>query len=51
MVVKTTFYEDTVVDGVRFVFEAAQALGKPAVVNLSLGGHGGSHDGNSSSSG
>lgn len=47
VVVKTTFYEDTVVDGVRFVFEAAQALGKPAVVNLSLGGHGGSHDGNS----
>ena len=47
VVVKTTFYEDTVVDGVRFVFEAAQALGRPAVVNLSLGGHSGSHDGNS----
>lgn len=47
VVVKTTFFEDTVVDGVRFVFEAAQALGKPAVVNLSLGGHGGPHDGSS----
>lgn len=47
VIVKTTFYEDTVVDGVRFVFEAARALGKPAVVNLSLGGHSGSHDGNS----
>ncbi len=47
VVVKTTFYEDAVVDGVRFVFEAAQALGKPAVVNLSLGGHGGPHDGSS----
>lgn len=47
VVVKTTFYQDTVVDGVRFVFEAAQALGKPAVVNLSLGGHSGPHDGSS----
>ncbi len=47
VIVKTTFYEDTVVDGVRFVFEAARALGKPAVVNLSLGGHGGPHDGSS----
>ncbi len=47
VVVKTTFFEDTVVDGVRFIFEAAQALGKPAVVNLSLGGHGGPHDGTS----
>jgi subtilisin family serine protease len=47
VIVKTTFYEDTVVDGVRFVFETAQTLGKPAVVNLSLGGHSGSHDGNS----
>ncbi|GAB4309209.1 MAG: hypothetical protein Kow0097_10170 [Candidatus Bipolaricaulota bacterium] len=47
VVVKTTFYEDTVLDGVRFVFEAAEALGKPAVVNLSLGGHSGPHDGSS----
>ncbi len=47
VVVKSTFFEDTVVDGVRFVFEAAQAEGRPAVVNLSLGGHGGPHDGTS----
>jgi subtilisin family serine protease len=47
VIVKTTFYEDTVVDGVRFVFEAARAAGRPAVVNLSLGGHGGPHDGSS----
>ncbi len=47
VIVKTTFYEDTVLDGVRFVFEAAEALGKPAVVNLSLGGHSGPHDGSS----
>jgi subtilisin family serine protease len=47
VVVKTTFYEDDVVDGVRFVFEAAATLGRPAVVNLSLGGHAGPHDGTS----
>mgnify|MGYP001172766511 FL=1 len=47
VVVKTTFYHDTVVDGARFVFEAAEALGMPAVVNLSLGGHSGPHDGSS----
>lgn len=47
VVVKSTFYEDTVVDGVAFVFQVAEALGLPAVVNLSLGGHGGPHDGTS----
>lgn len=45
VVVKTNFYEDGVVDGIKFVFEAAKSLGKPAVVNLSLGGHSGPHDG------
>lgn len=45
VVVKSNFTEDGVVDGIRFVFEAAEALGKPAVVNLSLGGHSGPHDG------
>ncbi len=47
VVVKSTFYEDTVVDGVAFVFRVAEASGLPAVVNLSLGGHGGPHDGTS----
>lgn len=45
VVVKTNFYEDGVVDGIKFVFEAAEFLGKPAVVNISLGGHSGPHDG------
>ncbi|MGC9075370.1 MAG: S8 family peptidase [Candidatus Bipolaricaulaceae bacterium] len=45
VVVKTNFYEDGVVDGIKFVFEAAEHLGKPAVVNISLGGHAGPHDG------
>lgn len=47
VVVKTNFYEDGVVDGIKFVFEAAKYLGKPAVVNISLGGHAGPHDGTS----
>lgn len=45
VVVKTNFYEDGVVAGIKFVFEAAEYLGKPAVVNISLGGHAGPHDG------
>jgi hypothetical protein len=35
----------TVADGVKFVFDEATTLGKPAVVNLSLGDYLGSHDG------
>ncbi|NOZ85131.1 MAG: S8 family serine peptidase [Deltaproteobacteria bacterium] len=33
------------VDGVRYIFDKAESLGRPAVVNLSLGGHDGPHDG------
>ena len=35
-----------VFDGVCAVFERAERLGMPAVVNLSLGANSGSHDGN-----
>jgi subtilisin family serine protease len=45
VVVKTNFFEDSVVDAVKFVVEAAEYLGKPVVVNISLGGHAGPHDG------
>ncbi|HMC96786.1 MAG TPA: S8 family serine peptidase, partial [Flavobacteriales bacterium] len=34
-----------VVDGVKYIFDRAAAMGKPAVVNLSLGNYSGSHDG------
>jgi minor extracellular serine protease Vpr len=37
----------SVCDGVKFVFDVAQRLGEPAVVNLSLGTHTGPHDGSS----
>lgn len=38
-------WTNTVVDGVQYIFEQAQSMGKPAVVNLSLGSYLGSHDG------
>ncbi len=47
VVVKTNFNTSGVIDGIRFVFTVAEALGMPAVVNLSLGGHAGPHDGTS----
>lgn len=37
-----------IADGVKYVFEYAESVGKPAVVNLSLGSHIGPHDGSSS---
>lgn len=36
-----------VANGVKYVFEYAEKVGKPAVVNLSLGSHIGPHDGTS----
>lgn len=43
--VKTDFSDQGIIDGVNYVFQKAAALGKDAVVNLSLGGHFGPHDG------
>jgi subtilisin family serine protease len=39
--------ESEVLDGIDYVFRYAQSLGKPAVVNLSMGIHYGPHDGTS----
>ncbi|MEM6328339.1 MAG: S8 family serine peptidase, partial [Bacteroidota bacterium] len=41
------FFDADVVAGAQFVFQQAQALGKPAVLNLSLGGNSGPLDGSS----
>ena len=45
IVVATTFSTADIVDGVNYIFQKAQALGKNAVVNLSLGTQFGAHDG------
>lgn len=43
--VATDFYDDGILDGAAYVFDKARSLGRPAVVNMSLGGHYGPHDG------
>ena len=45
VVVKTNFLNVGIGDGIRYVFHVAEQLGRPAVVNLSLGGHFDPHDG------
>ena len=39
------FHGDRLVDGVAYIFERAAAVGKPAVVNISLSSQTGPHDG------
>ncbi|MGE5177486.1 MAG: S8 family serine peptidase [Bacteroidota bacterium] len=43
--VKTDFTDTRIVDGVSYIFQKAAALGKKAVVNLSVGSQQGPHDG------
>lgn len=45
IVVKTNFQNTSIADGVEYIFAEAARLGRPAVVNLSLGGHLNAHDG------
>ncbi|NDV47092.1 T9SS C-terminal target domain-containing protein [Paludibacter sp. 221] len=37
----------TITDGIKYIYDYAEAVGKPCVVNLSLGTHVGPHDGTS----
>lgn len=37
-----------IVDGIKYCFDYAESVGKPCVVNISLGSHAGPHDGTSS---
>ncbi|MBF2067296.1 MAG: S8 family peptidase [Calothrix sp. C42_A2020_038] len=48
VVVKSDLQDAHIADAVRYVFRVARELGKPAVVNLSLGGHADAHDGSDS---
>lgn len=41
------FANTDVVDGCSYIFTKAMAMGQPCVINLSLGGHFGAHDGTS----
>ena len=48
IIVKTGFADAQIIDGVNYIFQKAAQMGKPAVVNLSIGTQSGSHDGGSS---
>ncbi len=45
VMVKTSFTDQALIDGVSYCFARAAALGRPCVVNLSLGSNLGPHDG------
>jgi subtilisin family serine protease len=48
VIVKTTFQDAHIADAIRYVFRLADELERPAIVNLSLGGHADAHDGTDS---
>lgn len=48
VIVKTDFNDAHIADGIAYIFARAKSLGRPAVVNLSLGGHFDAHDGTDS---
>ncbi len=48
IMVQTDFQDAHIADGIRYIFRVAAALGRPAVVNLSLGGQADAHDGTDS---
>ncbi len=45
IIVKTSLSTSDIIDGVSYIFNKANALGKPCVVNLSVGSQYGPHDG------
>ncbi|MBE9008353.1 S8 family peptidase [Fortiea sp. LEGE XX443] len=48
VIIKSDLQDAHIADAVRYVFRVADELGRPAVVNLSLGGHADAHDGSDS---
>jgi subtilisin family serine protease len=45
VIVKTDLDDTHIADGIRYIFRISREIGKPCVVNLSLGGHADPHDG------
>ena len=45
LIIKTDFQNAHIADAVVYAFNYARSMGRPAVVNLSLGGHSDAHDG------
>ena len=48
VIVKSDLQDAHIADAIRYIFRVASELGRPAVVNLSLGGHADAHDGTDS---
>ncbi len=48
VIIRSDLQDAHIADGVRYIFRIARELGRPAVVNLSLGGHADAHDGSDS---
>ncbi|MBW4573237.1 MAG: S8 family peptidase [Tolypothrix carrinoi HA7290-LM1] len=48
VIVRTDLQDAHIADAVRYIFRVAGEMGRPAVVNLSLGGHADAHDGSDS---
>ncbi len=45
--IEGSIYDNNVIDGCNYIFSKAEDLGKPAVINISLGHNSGPHDGTS----
>ncbi|MDZ8185075.1 MAG: S8 family peptidase [Nostoc sp. ChiSLP02] len=48
VIVRSDLQDAHIADAVRYIFRVARQLGRPAVVNLSVGGHADAHDGSDS---
>ena len=47
VLVSTTMQTTDIADGIQYIYDYANTVGKPCVINMSIGGHFGPHDGTS----